>query len=92
MRLVRTNGDDLQVLGQYPSKIDEVVMPGETFELKVEFKAPEQPNNYIAYYHLETPEKKQFGKVLWCGITVLKQEDHPKEEVKKEEPKPAEPA
>ena len=52
--------------------VNREVSPGETMEIRLDFKAPDFPGSYCAMYRLTYDEgHKKFGDKLWCDIKVL---------------------
>ena len=67
-QLLQTSGDNMsaQIV-----TIDSEVVPGATYELQVQFKAPEQEGRYTSFFRMQTGKIK-FGHKVNCDVLCVK--------------------
>lgn len=47
------------------------IEPGQTVDLALAFKAPDQPGNYISYWALVRETKERIDPLIWVAISVI---------------------
>ena len=67
-QLLQTSGDNMSAK---IVTIDSEVVPGATYELQVQFKAPEQEGRYTSFFRMQTGKIK-FGHKVNCAILCVK--------------------
>ena len=70
-RLVYASGNTPQSqMGGQPTAIVGTVIPGQQYDIYVNFIAPLQPGVYQGFWNMSSPQNVTFGNRIWVGITV----------------------
>jgi hypothetical protein len=62
-------GYSTQMSGQF-IPLTEVIQPGETVELSVQFKAPTQAGEYVSAWTMKNPQGRTFPQIIFVKIIV----------------------
>lgn len=70
-KLVYTGGNSQQSqMGGQPTPIVGTVVPGQQYDIYVNFIAPLQPGTYQSFWSMSDQQGTTFGSKIWVGITV----------------------
>ncbi|MFO7681444.1 MAG: transporter substrate-binding domain-containing protein [Chloroflexota bacterium] len=70
-RLTFAGGNNpLAQMGGQPTPIQGTVLPGQQYDIFVDFVAPLQPGTYQSFWNMTAPNGQTFGSRIWVGITV----------------------
>lgn len=67
-QFLQTSGDNMQA---QIVTINSEVVPGATYEIQVQFKAPEQEGRYTSFFRMQTGKIK-FGHKVSCDVLCVK--------------------